>query len=166
MQTAAEVTNIARAIEFAVAPVFLLTSIGGVLSVLTARVGRIVDRARQLEDYLIGLDEHLHPPVHNELAFLSRRARLANWAISLCTSCALLICTVVAVLFIGAILGLDVSTAIALLFIAAMLILIAGFVIFLKEIHLATASLCIGPQSGNSRFRRGLRRWRPPPKTP
>jgi hypothetical protein len=64
MQTGLEVTEIADAIRLAVAPVFLLTSIGAVLSVLTARISRIVDRARELEDYLAGLDKRLHPPIH------------------------------------------------------------------------------------------------------
>lgn len=150
MQTGLEVTDIARVIQWSVAPVFLLTSIGAMLSVLTTRLGRIVDRARQLEDYLAGLDPDLHPPIHGELDVLSRRARLANWSISLCTACALLICTVIGLLFVGAILGLDVSTAIALLFIMAMVTLILGLLIFLKEVFLATASLGIGPRRKSS----------------
>jgi hypothetical protein len=145
MQTGLEVTEIADAIRLAVAPVFLLTSIGAVLSVLTTRISRIVDRARELEDYLAGLDKRLHPPIHGELKVLSRRARLANWSISLCTACALMICTLIAVLFVGAILELDVSIAIALLFILAMLTLILGLLIFLREIFLATANMVIGP---------------------
>jgi hypothetical protein len=46
---------------------------------------------------------------------------------------------VVATLFIGAELGVDLSSAIALLFIGAMLTLIAGLICFLREIALATA---------------------------
>jgi hypothetical protein len=46
---------------------------------------------------------------------------------------------VVATLFIGAELGIDLSSAIALLFIGAMLTLIAGLICFLREIALATA---------------------------
>ena len=45
---------------------------------------------------------------------------------------------VVATLFVGAELGIDLSSAIALLFIAAMLTLIAGLICFLREIALAT----------------------------
>lgn len=142
----AEVSDIAHVIQLAVAPVFLLSGIGALLSVLTTRLGRIVDRARRLEDYLAGLDEHLHVPIHGELRILSRRARLANRAISLCTACALLICAVIGVLFVGAILHLDASLWIALLFIGAMAALILGLVLFLREIFLATASLCIGPR--------------------
>ena len=47
MQIAIEsVTNVSHVIQLAVAPVFLLTGIGAVLSVLTGRLGRVVDRFR------------------------------------------------------------------------------------------------------------------------
>ncbi len=144
MPAGLDVTDIARVIQLAVTPVFLLTGIGAILSVLTTRISRIVDRARQLEDYLAGLDPPLHPPLHGELDVLSQRARLANWAITLCTACALLVCTLVGLLFVGAIVKLEVSTAIALLFVIAMVTLILGLLIFLREIFLATAGLCFG----------------------
>lgn len=141
MSTELHVTDMAHVIQLAVAPVFLLSAIGALLSVLTTRVGRIVDRTRKLESGLA--EEAASAEGHCELTNLSRRACLANWAISLCTSCALLICTVIVVLFVGAFLGYDTSTAVALLFIAAMAALIAGLLCFLREVHLAIAGLHI-----------------------
>lgn len=141
MQTELHVTDMAHVIQLSVAPVFLLSAIGALLSVLTTRVARIVDRTRKIESALPAADEPSSVHGIGELANLSRRACLANWAISLCTICALLICTVIVVLFVGAFLGLDTSIAVALLFIAAMLALIAGLISFLHEIHLAIASL-------------------------
>jgi hypothetical protein len=41
-----EVVDVAHAIQLAVARVFLLSGVGVVLSVLSARLARIVDRAR------------------------------------------------------------------------------------------------------------------------
>ena len=43
---------VAHAIQLAVAPVFLLTGIAAILSVMTNRLGRIIDRARVLEEKL------------------------------------------------------------------------------------------------------------------
>ncbi len=134
----------AHAIQLAVAPVFLLAGIGAILSVLTIRLARIVDRARQLEDRFPLVHDKYHPAMDNELRVLCKRARLANWAISLCTMCALLICTVIVVLFVGTFLGLEIAPAIALLFILSMIALIAGLMLFLKEIYLGTSSLRIG----------------------
>ncbi len=48
--------TVAHAIQLAVAPVFLLSGIGAILVVMTNRFGRIIDRARVLEDILdVGL---------------------------------------------------------------------------------------------------------------
>ena len=58
----------------------------------------------------------------------------------------LLVCTVIAVLFLSAFLSFDASIPVALLFIAAMLCFFLGLLWFLREIYLATMSLRIGPR--------------------
>jgi len=83
--------------------------------------------------------------IRSHLKTLAYRARLIGRAINLCTTTALLVCTVIALLFIGAFLGLDPSIPVALLFIAAMGALVAGLLWFLREIFVATSSLHIGP---------------------
>jgi type VI protein secretion system component VasF len=139
MQTAS-ILNIGHAIQLAVAPVFLLAGVGALLAVLTNRLARIIDRVhfieRQLETVVSAeqREENARATVS-----LARRARFIHWAISLCTTCDLLVCVVVAMIFISHELGVDLSTAIAGLFIAAMLSLIAGLLCFLREISLATA---------------------------
>lgn len=144
MDVSLQVTDISHVIQLAVAPVFLLAGISGILSVLSLRLGRIVDRARHLDELLINADQKLRATIHNEHRMLSRRSKLANWSISLCTICALLICTVIVVLFIGAFFALDIAAVIAFLFVTSMLILITALLIFLREIYLATLSLRIG----------------------
>ena len=144
MEISLQVTDIAHGIQLAVAPVFLLTGIGAMLSVLSFRLGRVVDRARQLEERIGQADEARRRCIEEELPILSRRARLINRAITLCTTCALLVCMVIMILFVGAFVSADVAYPIALLFIVAMAALILSLLIFLKEIELATASLRIG----------------------
>jgi hypothetical protein len=138
-------SDIAHAIQLAVAPVFLLSAVGVTLSVLTNRLGRIIDRARVLEDRV----RENGPPAaaahdHAALATLSRRAKLVNLALSLSTSCALLVCLVIALLFLESLFGADLSSVVALLFVGAMLAFIGGLVAFLREIFVATQSLRIG----------------------
>ncbi|TXH05600.1 MAG: DUF2721 domain-containing protein [Nevskiaceae bacterium] len=140
----AQVTTIAHVIQQAVAPVFLIAGIGSMLGVLTNRFGRIVDRARRLEEQLA--DTQVPLPAHTEhLDVLGRRARLIHWAIGFCAICALLICTVVMILFVGALLDLNFASGVALLFIMAMSSFILGLLCFLREIHLAISHLRIGP---------------------
>ena len=59
--------------------------------------------------------------VRGQLQTLSRRAKLISRAIALCTVTALLVCAVIATLFLGAFARFDVSVPVALLFVAAMI---------------------------------------------
>jgi hypothetical protein len=144
MQPATIIPTVAHVIQMAVAPVFLLTGVGAILTVLTNRLARIIDRARILEERLPTAEKSEQDKLHGKLATLARRSRLIHWAIILCTICALLICIVIATLFAGAFWTMDISTIIGLLFIFAMLALIGGLVSFLREISLATGSVRIG----------------------
>ncbi len=135
------ITTVAHVIQLAVAPVFLLTGVGAVLGVLTNRLSRVVDRFRLLEGRLPNGAGEEYELQRTEMGLLERRARLIHWAISLCTICALLVCVVIATLFIGSVESIDVSDVIALLFITAMATLILGLLSFLREIALATGSI-------------------------
>lgn len=133
--------DIGHIIQLAVAPVFLLTGVGTNLLVLTNRLARIIDRSRVLENRIDEPGERPHSDALDELGVLFRRAHLINLAITLSTTCALLICVVIAALFVGDALGLEFSTFIALLFVLAMLALIGSFLCLLREIFVATGML-------------------------
>lgn len=145
MQSNAGVQEIAHVIQLAVAPVFLLTGIGSLLAVLTNRLARIIDRARLLEGHFDSSTGEYKSLVGTDLDTLSRRARHTNRAIILCTLSALLVCLVIASLFISAFYAADISRFVAILFVLAMLGLTMGLLFFLREVQLATASLRIGP---------------------
>jgi Protein of unknown function (DUF2721) len=140
------VVTIGHAIQLAVAPVFLLTGVGSLLAVLTNRLARIIDRSRTLEEPATRVAGAEQASIDAELRLLSRRARLINSAVRMCTIGALLICAVIVTLFVGAFLSADVSVIVGISFTAAMLALCWGLVSFLREIHLATRTLRIGPQ--------------------
>jgi hypothetical protein len=141
-----DVSAVAHVIQLAVAPVFLLTGIGAILAVMTNRLGRIIDRARVLEARLEGASPEALATLRADLATLSLRAKLIGRAITLCTATALLVCTVIAILFLSAFLHFDASIPVALLFVAAMSAFFLGLLWFLREIFVATASLRIGPR--------------------
>ncbi|MEQ1740700.1 MAG: DUF2721 domain-containing protein [Methyloglobulus sp.] len=144
MLTELPVTTIAHAIQLAVAPVFLLTGVASILSVLTNRLGRIIDRSRFLHSASVAAVE-TDQSVQVELKSLKQRARLIHMAIGLCTTCLLLICSVVAVMFLGSFVTLNIAVVIATLFVAAMICLIAALINFICEIYLATVHVRGGP---------------------
>lgn len=136
------VSDIAQTIQLAVAPVFLLAGIGALMSVVTSRLGRAVDRARILEERLSsGSCEADTARYQSELRVLDRRMVLSQRAISLISVAALLVCIVVAALFIGTLFALNAAALIAVLFISTMVVLIIGLSMFLAEVTLATRML-------------------------
>ena len=78
---------VAGVIQLAVAPVFLLAGIAGLLGVLSTRLARIVDRARVIERRIpqAKRDEQ-RTLLRRETTVLWRRIALINWAIRLCVS--------------------------------------------------------------------------------
>src|SRR5262245_60643337 len=144
MDHEAATAMIARTVQMSIAPVFLLTGIAAMLTVMTNRLSRIVDRARSLEGQASAAATDATAAVRARLATLSRRAKLISAAITLCTGTALLVCALIATLFFGVFLDSNVSLAVALLFTGAVCLFFAGLVCFLREIFIATANLRIG----------------------
>jgi len=133
--------EIGHIIQLAIAPVFLLTGVGTNMLVLTNRLARIIDRSRDLESQLESQQAMSAEKVQlyrDELNILFRRAKKINRAILLSTSCALLICVVVAGLFIADALNLRLASVIAGMFVLAMVALTGSFIYLLREIWLAT----------------------------
>ena len=137
--------TIAHVIQLAIAPVFLLTAIGTLLTVTTNRLGRIIDRARNLEGKLESTPPKGIAKIHAQLANLSRRSKLIYLAITLSTTAALLVCAVIAILFLGDFFSFNITIPVAVLFIIAMLSLVLALLSFLREVFVATANLRIGP---------------------
>lgn len=130
--------DIGHIIQLAIAPVFLVTGVGTNLLVLTNRLARIIDRSRLLEDRL---DNGPNAGYMEELDTLYRRSHLINYAITLSTACGLLVCLVIAMLFIGDTFNVELDKYIAAFFVLGMLTLIGSFVYLLSEIFIASHSL-------------------------
>ncbi len=135
------VQDITRVIQLSVAPVFLLTAVGAFLNVFASRLARIVDRSRVLELRLAGVSDADRRPVLAEIDVLGLRGTLVRWAIILGTAAALLVCLLIASVFLGFILRADIAWVVATLFVGAMGALIAALGFFLREVLLAIAGL-------------------------
>jgi Protein of unknown function (DUF2721) len=130
-------SDVPHAIQLALAPIFLLTGVAGMLNVMAVRLGRIVDRGRRLIETpgSVGLSPD---EVTSELRSLERRRRCANAAITACTLAALLVCIVIALLFLQALWALPLKWLVGVLFAGSTVGLVFGLAMFLREIHLAT----------------------------
>ncbi|MCC5887818.1 MAG: DUF2721 domain-containing protein [Gammaproteobacteria bacterium] len=143
------IEDVSHIIELALAPAFLLVGVGSLLNVLSLRLGRIVDRARVVEQ--AWLDDQDPSEIalgrrRNELRSLDRRMAIAHWAISFCTMAALFVCVLVGALFLEDLAGGAPIFVIPLLFILAMALLIFGLLLFLVEVYLATRSVRVNQE--------------------
>lgn len=143
MDQALPVSTIAHLIQLAIAPVFLLAGIAGLLNVLAQRLARVVDRGRSLQRDFASFDEATRARASAELLIIVQRMRVVNWAITACTASALFVCLVVAILFVADLAQIAFARPIALLFIVAMGLLIVGLTLFLAEIRLAARFVSI-----------------------
>lgn len=143
LSSAINLGDVAHAIQLALAPVFLLTGIAGMLNVMAGRLARIIDRGRQLSEKPLPPDPRHGDTLGVELRGLERRRHLASAAITACTLSALLVCMVIAALFLEVLLQFELKWLIGALFTASTLALVAGLAYFLREVHLATMTVRI-----------------------
>ena len=141
MNFSPDIADITHVIQLAVAPVFLLTGIGAILTVMTHRLGRAVDRARHLQATRESAQPDEREHLSAEFGVVGRRIRLAHRAIACAVLSELCVCLLIALAFVGAATGVDLAAVVAALFVLAMLALIATLLIFLREIMLSVRSV-------------------------
>jgi hypothetical protein len=133
---------VASVIQLAVAPVFLLAGIAGLLGVLSTRLARIIDRARVIERRIPqAKNDEQRTLLRRETAVLWRRIALINWAIRLSIGGALAVCLVIVALFVGEFVALNIAVVVAVLFILAMVLIVCGLVLLLREVNVATSHM-------------------------
>lgn len=131
------ITDITKAIQLALAPVFLLTGIAGLLNVMTGRLARIVDRGRALTERPATLAAAAPEAVDQELRSLIRRRHFTSVAITGCIIAALLLCLTIATLFLEVVLHARLNWVIGVLFTTSTIALVVSLASFLREVHLA-----------------------------
>ena len=139
----ADLGDLAHAIQLALAPVFLLTGIAGILNVMTGRLARIIDRGRYLTERELPPAMVASSAHRVELASLEFRRHLASSAIAASTLSALLVCVVIASLFVQVLLQVELRWVVGAMFTGSTLALVVGLGYFLREVHLATKTVRI-----------------------
>ena len=137
---APDLSTVTHGIQLAVAPVFLLTAVSGMMGAVAGRLARIIDRARFLESRLeIGtLEQARAAKMYDELRRLRHRGWLVNGCLALLTFCAILIGTTIILLFLGETSELPIFRIATVCFLAGVVCFLSALVCFLAETLLAT----------------------------
>ena len=134
--------TIVQGIQLAVAPVFFLTAVSGMVGVVAGRLARVVDRARVLEERArLSQDPDFVRRASTELVQLQLRGQLSNVAIVLLTLCAFLIGLTIIVLFLGETMGLESARLGVFGFLSGVASFLLALLCFMWETVLATRML-------------------------
>ena len=134
---------IAQTIQLALAPVFVLVAIGSIMNILTTRLGRIVDRSRELQLAHATTQGAEHDAIVREIRVIDRRIALIGQALLRLVAASLCIGLTVVLLFLAEFAHLRINPFAAGMFIMAIGLLMWALVLFLAETRLATAALRI-----------------------
>jgi Protein of unknown function (DUF2721) len=130
-------------LQTAIGPMILISGVGMLLLNLTNRLGRTIDRSRQLVEILRKCDEDDRRRYKLQLDILWKRAHLLQSAIALVATSALLAALLVIVLFVCVLLMLEASLLLSILFILCLASLIAALVYFLRDINYTLHALAL-----------------------
>jgi sterol desaturase/sphingolipid hydroxylase (fatty acid hydroxylase superfamily) len=128
-------------LQMAIGPMILVSGVGLLLLSMTNRLGRIVDRSRQLAHELRGAPPGQRATDIAQIDILWRRARIVRAAIAFAVVSMLLAALLIIALFLMAFLDLGVGWPVSTLFVACMACLIAALVFFIWDVNLSLNAL-------------------------
>jgi hypothetical protein len=125
----------------AVGPVILISGVGLLLLTMTNRLGRCIDRARQLTNELAAQSGVERAATQAQVDIIYRRAKIIRLAILFSVTSALLAAVLVMTLFLGAWLRWEHAWAACVIFTACLASLGASLVAFMGDINLSLHAL-------------------------
>ena len=128
-------------LQVAIGPVILISGVGLLLLTMTNRLGRVIDRVRQLTRDLPERTGREREHTLAQVTILYRRARMIRLSITLAALSALLASALIITLFVTALLHWEQGFFIGLIFIACMTALFASLVAFICDINLSLHAL-------------------------
>lgn len=136
--------DIVHLIQLAVAPVFLLAGVAGLLNVFTSRLTRVIDKLEKIDAFVHEQEDndpnYIQPKsMVRRREFLVMRLENTNLAIFFCTATGLMVAMVIMSVFLSALLSFDSGVFISVLFVLAMMFLVIALILFLREIYFTTS---------------------------
>lgn len=142
LERTSSMTDVRRAVELSLAPVFLLVGIGGIMNVMMQRLIWLAGRIERLCENSAASDPAFisRLPFDVEVEWLTSRRRLVRTAMKFSTAAAVVISLEIALLFLSAFIDAPIGVAVAILWVATIGLLITGLAYFLREALLAADS--------------------------
>jgi hypothetical protein len=123
----------------AIGPVILISGVGLLLLTMTNRLGRAIDRSRQLKQEFVNRTGEELEQTRAQVNILYRRATIIRRSIIL--AAASLASILIVALFVGALFQIDFVWFVGLTFVACMLSLLCSMIAFIIDINLSLVAL-------------------------
>jgi hypothetical protein len=125
----------------AIGPVILISGVGLLLLTMTNRLGRAIDRARQLKTEMSKRTAQERGQVLAQVEIIYRRARMIRLCITLAALSALLASALIITLFVAALMQWNLAILVGVLFICCMASLFASLIAFIRDINMSLHAL-------------------------
>ena len=132
--------DLTRVLQASISPVALVSGVGLIILSQTNRLGRVMDRLRDVLDQRRRIDP---PDAHldRQVIVLRHRAGILRGAVTAAVVCVLLASVIVLLLFATAASGLKFELLIIALFAASLLSLIVSLILFILDMNLSLQAL-------------------------
>jgi hypothetical protein len=130
-------TDFTKFLQGCITPVALISGVGLLLLTITNRLGRVVDRIRQLVGELDTPNVKREKIKMNQIQILLKRGKLLKNSIALLLIGMIASCLIIPLLFIMNLMGTDLKLIGHLLFVISILSMLVSFLYFFKDVLLS-----------------------------
>ncbi len=136
-------SELAKLMSASIAPVFLVTGVAGILSIMSTRYGRVIDRIRTLlrEGPKLYHKETGSEYMRRELQALYRRARILRIAIIFEVLSVFSVSVTIMTLFSSMSYNIDFYYTLQFFFVLALVLLMLGLALFIKDFAVSLRSI-------------------------
>ena len=138
-----DIDSLIKIMQASISPAVLISGFGLLLLSMTNRLGRTIDRVRQLNAQRGQLSAEKQGNIAQQMAILFRRGRILQFAITFNVWGIFAVSVTVLMLFLISIWGLQVSSLIEISFLFSLVCLIVSLLFFLYDITLSLKSLSL-----------------------
>ena len=134
-------------LQVAVGPAILISGDGLLLLTMTNRLGRIIDRSRQLVSIMKHAGDGERENCQSQLKILLHRGGLLRSAIFMAAMSALLAALLIILIFLSVLMKWQIGWLISIIFVGSMLGIMGSLVSFLRDVNVTLHALAIEVRS-------------------
>lgn len=136
-----DLQTVISVLQTALTPAFLLVAVGSLLNVLTGRLSRIVDRARELQALHSDADGEELIRLVKELRISNSRMKAVELSILFSVLSAITVIVMIGLLFLMGLAGYSLAGSIVMVFMLSLCLLAGALLLFVREIQLAARAI-------------------------